>query len=516
MLFGCIYSPDFPVQAALRLEQTTLLKTAIAVLDGPDSLQKVFFCNAQARAAGIVPGMTRIQAEALPGLVLRNRQPEQEGAAHSTLADCAYSFSPRLEATCPGTVIVDLTGTQRLFGAPMDLGRQLADRAHECGVEVNVALAANPDAALHAARGFAGITVIDIGQEALRLACLPVEVLQPEPEILETLDSWGINDFGSLASLPTTPLVQRLGQRGLRLQQLARGKTQRELIPTDAPARFEESFELEDVIELLEPLGFVLNRLLERLIARLMLRSLATDQLRIDLEMEVHEDRQLASTGNAAGWQSIHQRTLKLPVPTQDSKVLLKLLQLDLAAHPPQAPVKKVSLELVPAQIRFGQVGLFQLRAPEPAKLEVTMARLRAAVGEKDQAGRNRVGFPVVQDSHKPDNFEVLPSASEAQSKQDDSRTYGPTLALRLYRPPVQVEVEASENVPVSLVIQGTKRNVLSVSGPWRKTGAWWNRAEAWEHDEWDLEVRACHGIALYRIFRDCQSGRWFVEGKYD
>lgn len=515
MLFGCIYAPDFPVQAAFRLEPTSFTKTtAVAVLDGPDSLQKVFSCNAQARAAGIVPGMTEVQAEALPGLVLRKRWPEQEGAAHSALADCGYSCSPRLESTCPGTVIVDLTGTQRLFGTPSDLGRQLAHRAQQCGFEINVALARNPDAALHAARGFTGITVIDAGQEALRLACLPVEVLQPEPEILETLHIWGINDLRFLASLPATPLVQRLGQRGLHLQQLARGNTQRELILAETPARFRESIELEDAIELLEPLGFILDRILAQLIA--MLRSLATDEVQVEFQMEVHADRQLASTRSGVSSQSIHRRALKIPVPTQNSKVLLNLLQLDLAAHPPQAPVKKVTIELIPAKIRFGQAGLFQPRAPEVAKLEVTLARLRATVGEKDQTGRDRVGFPIVTDSYKPDSFEVLPSPSEAQYEQQDSRRYRPTLALQLFRPPVRVEVEASENVPVSLVIQGMKKQVVNASGPWRKSGAWWDRTGAWERDEWDLELSAYDGTALYRIFRDGKSGHWFLEGKYD
>src|SRR5262249_40046999 len=157
-------------------------------------------------------------------------------------------------------------------------------------------------------------------------------------------------DLKSLAALPPVPLTQRLGQYGLHLQRLAQGEGQRELIPAELPAAFQESMELEETVELMEPLSFLLNRLLERLTARLHARSLATDQVHVDLSLEVHSDRDLreAAAAPADSIATLHQRTLKLPVPTQDAKVLLKLLQLDLAAHPPQAPVKKIRMEAFP------------------------------------------------------------------------------------------------------------------------------------------------------------------------
>lgn len=515
-LYGCIHLPDFSVQAALRAQSAISFKQdSVALLDGPDSLQKVFACNAKARRAGIEPGMTKIQAEALPGITLRKRMIEQEQAAHSALMDCGYSSSPRVESTYPGTIILDLTGTERLLGPQTQIAWQLADQAAQCGLEANVALAANSDTALHAARGFAGVTIIQAGEERSRLACLPVEVLQPEAEILETLDSWGIRDLKSLAALPAIALTQRLGQRGLHLQRLARGETQRELAPAEPVTRFQENLELEEPLELLEPLAFALNRLLEQLTKRLMIRSLATDHLQVDLELEVHTDRQLQSNPPTVAVSPLHQRTLKLPVPTQEAKILLKLLQLDLAAHPPQAPVKKITAELFPAQIRFEKAGLFQPRAPEPAELEVTMARLRAVVGEKDELRHDRVGFAVVQDSYKPDSFAVLPFRPAVERKQEHEHRPGPTMAFRVFRPPLQAKTEFAANVPSAIVFQGTRKKVVNASGPWRKSGAWWDRAGEWKRDEWDIELSVAGGKGLYRIFCD-ESGQWFVEGMYD
>jgi protein ImuB len=515
MLFGCIYVPDFPVQAALRVDSAVSFKAdAVAVMEGPESLLKVFACNGAARRAGINPGMAKTQAEACPNVTLRKRVVEHEETAQAALLDCGYGFSPRVESTCPGTITIDLSGTERLLGTQAKIGQQLAQRAGACRLEVNVALAANPDAALHAARGFTGITVIAPGKEAQRLASLPVEVLQPPAELLDALDSWGIRDFQSLAALPAIPLTQRLGQQGLQLQRLARGAVQRELVPAEPAAEFKESMELEEPVELLEPLAFVLNRLLDQAVTRLAMRSLATDHVQIDLGLETHVDHQLHAGPVLNPWAP-YQRTLKLPVPTQDAKVLLKLLQLDLAAHPPQAPVKKVMVEAFPAHVRFGQAGLFQPLAPEPAKLEITMARLRATVGEKDEQGRARVGFPVVLDSHKPESFQVLPSNAEREAT-GTTTTPKPRCVVRVFRPPLAARVELNCDVPVAIAFSGTRGKIMTASGPWRSSGSWWDKAGEWQREEWDVELSSNGGTGVYRIFRELPSGEWFVEGMYD
>ncbi|MFI5087059.1 MAG: hypothetical protein ACHP7I_01590 [Terriglobales bacterium] len=83
-------------------------------------------------------------------------------------------------------------------------------------------------------------------------------------------------------------------------------------------------------------------------------------------------------------------RCLRLPVPMLDAKVFLKLLQLDLQAHPPQAPVTKVWLRAEPAEPRRAQNGLFVPEAPEAEKLSVTLARIERVVGKSVVDGRWR------------------------------------------------------------------------------------------------------------------------------
>lgn len=508
-MFCCIHIPDLAIQAALCGE---LKKQALALLDGPDSLLKVVACNAAARAAGVSVGMTKLQAEACR-VAVRRRVQEQEDSAQASLIDCAYCFSPRVEATAPGTIIIDLSGTERLLGDGKTIVQCIRTHVAQCGFESNISIAANPDAAQYAAKGISGITIIPAGKEVQCLGCLPVDVLELEPDVLDTLDAWGIHDFKSLAALPPIPLSERLGQRGLYLQRLAKGAAMRELIPAEPPMSFEECEELEEPVELLEPLTFILNHLLEQLMRRLARRSLATDHIEVDLTLELHRDVDVRSATVRGTATTQYQRPIKLPLPTQDAKVFLKLVQLDLAAHPSHAPVRKIRIKAMPARVRLTQMGLFQPLAPEPAKLEVTMARLRAVVGEQDAAGRSHVGFPMITDTHRPDSFQVLPFNPKRKDLPGATST---RLALRVFRPPVLARVELSGEVPVWISFQGRRGKIVHALGPWRRAGEWWDTAGAWLRAEWDIRMDANGQTALYRIYRDVPNKQWFVQGMYD
>jgi protein ImuB len=507
-MFCCIHVPDFPVQAALLHESKAL---PIALLDGPDSLLKVVACNAPARTSSVAIGMTKLQAEVC-GITLRKRVQEHEDSAQAILINCALNFSPRIEVTGPGTIIIDIAGLDRLFGTCRTIAQLIFAEANKRGFESNVSIAVNPDTAHYAARGFRDITVIDPGDEARRLSILPVAVLGLESDALDILHAWGIRTLKTLAALPSIELTERLGQYGLHLQRLAKGLVMRELVPAALPESFQENTELEEPVELLEPLAFVLNRLLEQLMGRLIEKSLATDHIEIELFLEVHTDREINAAVMPCFMLATYQRTVKLPMPTQDAKVLLKLIQLDLAAHPPHAPVKKIKLEAVPARIRFAQAGLFQPLAPEPAKLEITMARIRAVVGETDLQGRQRVGLPVLLDSHRPDHFNVIPPVAK-HSKSEPLAS----LALRRFRPAIPARVEVSaEQAPVWIGFSRKRARVAQASGPWKSSGEWWDAASEWIREEWDVNLIIDGHTSLYRIFRDLATQSWFVEGMYD
>jgi protein ImuB len=547
MDYACIYVPEFMVQAILR-GKPTLRDQALAIIDGIPPLLRVAALNEKARQAGVQVGMTQTQASEFPFVQLRQRSPAQEATTHAVLLDCAWALSPRIEDTAMDTVVLDLTGVERLFHSSKEIARQLRQRVSDLGLEINVGVASNPDTAIHAARGFPGITLIPPGTEAERLGCLPIDVLAPPLEILETLLRWGMRTFRDLTALPTIPLSERLGQEGVRLQKLARGASLRQLVCAEPAPSFEEVTELEYPVELLEPLLFILGRLLDQLCARLEARVLATQEIRLRLEL----DRQPSVVGQDNSTHTKYERTLHLPVPMRDSKVFLKLLQLTLKSYPPPAPIKKVAIAAEPLRPRVAQHGLFLPLSPDPEKLEVMLARLAGIMGKEN------VGSPELLDTHRPGAFRMHrfnPSnVGEGSALLQEPKSFqivqgqcrgGPlrpsrgstrrvlpyenrgntTMALRVFRPPMPATVEVRASRPARVFASGISGDVIAAAGPWRTSGDWW-RENAWEREEWEVElsVVSCRKeentrdgcTRLYRIHRDLLNGRWFIQGTYD
>src|SRR5258708_433940 len=353
-MFACIFIPDFSVQVIMCFEPE-LRAGSVAVLTGRPPLEKVVALNERARQSGVEGGATKWKLEAWNNLVLRARSESQETLAHAALLDCAQSFSPEIEAASPASVLRNFGGLEPLFGPLPKIARDLARRVSQMRLEANIAVAPNPDAALLAARGFPGVTLIPEGREAERLGDLPVDVLlesfssdlEEAARWVETFDRWGIRKLRALAALPEVPLSERLGQPGIRLQKLARGAASRNLRILEPRLIFAESVELEYPIVLLEPLAFLLNRMLEQLCARLGARVLAVQELQLNLELAATQQNGCASFTCTPSRK--FTRTLRLPTPMLDQKIFLKLLQLDLQAHPPGAPIVKIHLSADPA-----------------------------------------------------------------------------------------------------------------------------------------------------------------------
>jgi protein ImuB len=440
-----------------------------------------------------------------------------------SLREFAYNFSPTVEETQPGTVVIDIDGCELLFGSAYQLANEVARRASaphtQGGLEgtVSVAIAANPDAAIHAATRLKGITFVSKGEELTCLGEFPVDHLDPSlinvekkvaDEILETLKLWGVRTFADFASLPVAGVSERLGQTGVKLQQLAAGKTERHLkIEQPAPV-FTYSIEVEHPLTELEPLSFVFSPLLNQLCASLNAYALATNELCVEMQLE---DR------------TVHQRRLTLPYPMRDHKVFLKLLLLDTEMHPPQSAVRAVSISCEPVKPRVLQSGLFVPLAPAPDKLELTLARLAKLLGEEN------IGSPTVLDTHRPDAFSMkrftlattsdLPGRRGKKNSKFEIRNSKLVLGFRMFRPPLRAVVQTNQERPTQVSAWSKQRSVygkvVNFSGPWRTTGDWW-RDDQWARDEWDVTLERLGQQTFYRIYRELDTEAWFVEGNYD
>lgn len=449
-----------------------------------------------------------------------------DDAREPLLIDLAFTFSPLVERTFVDTVVLDISGDELLFSSQSraevnwtrSLGDEIARRAAESGLKVNVSVAANPDVAIHAARVFKGVTVVAPGAELLQLGNLSIKLLdyslagideKKAEEIGETLALWGIRTFIDFAELPLAGVAQRLGQEGVRLQKLAQGKSERQLVLVQPPVGFEQSLELEHPIAELEPLSFILSRLLNQLCANLNAQALATNELRLRLKLEDKTE---------------HERTITLPVPMRNPKTFLRLLLFEIEAQPPQTGITSIMIAAEPVKPRISQTGLFIPLAPEPEKLEVTLARLAKLVGA------NNVGSPELLDTHRPDAFRMKRFNLTVTPKKGISnlqfaiRNPQCLMGFRMFRPPWRAEVQTLHDEPVRIAARSMdassaiRGRIVCASGPWRSSGDWW-RADVWARDEWDVAVANSNGResdVLCRLYRDLASEEWFVEGVYD
>jgi protein ImuB len=393
------------------------------------------------------------------------------------LAQIAACFSPSFEQTAPDTVVFRVDGLRRLHGSPQQIAQAIAQQA---GDDINVAIAETADAAIIAARNFPGITV------APNLNDLDVSALPLTEEMAQVLESWGVYTIEQLAQLPEIGLAERFGPHGVYLQQLARGVIHRPLKIFQPETTYEDRIELDHPVSLLEPLLFLIARLLNDQCTRLLSNAMAANEVTICLELE---------DGNE------HIRTLHLPVPMRESKSLLKLLQMDLEAHPPTAPSMALALSLKPVHPRTVQTGIFLPVTPAPDKLELTLARIRGIVGE------NNVGIPELQNTHHPHPFHLANAQPQIANPQPPIPN--PQHAFRYFRPPLPATVDLDRNRPIRITASGIHGRVLNTAGPWRTSGNWWT-STVWNRDEWDI---ALTNGALYRIYRDTN---WFIEGSYD
>jgi hypothetical protein len=333
--------------------------------------------------------------------------------AADTLVAVAREFSPRVEAH--GTLVTfDINGLDRLLGDAWAIGRELRRAAADRGLAVHVAVAATRSAAMLLACGRSGLTVARPGEEQRLLADLPLSVLELSPSIARlatvpprsiqrdprdplptihcplasVLRRWGLRTLGELAALPPEALSERLGQDGVRWQHLARGEDAGPLVPDLPEKRYEASLDLEWPVEGLEPLSFVFARLFEPLCAELAHDDRAAAVLHVTFTLVTRE---------------IDTRTLQLPAPMHDPRVLRTLVLLNLEGHPVAAGIDRIVVTADPAPSRIVQGLLLGRALPVPERLAPLVARLGALMGE------TRVGAAALVESHRPGAFQMTP-----------------------------------------------------------------------------------------------------------
>src|SRR5437899_7059487 len=306
-------------------------------------------------------------------------------------------------------------------------------------------------------------------------------------QILAILHKWGIHTIGQLAALDKQQLGARLGPEAIRMWERANGQSSRVIKLIRPPESFEESFEFENEIEAAEPILFMLRRFLEQLAIRLSGIYLVAKELTLHVTFT---DKQ------------IYERIFKIPQPTNNVDLLFRMLHTHLENFKSEYPIVAVALSAQPIRPAREQFGLFETTLRNPHQLSETLARLTALLGA------DRVGTPVLEETHRPDAFRIEPFAWHGLPAHPIGRMPMPRPALRRFRPPAATSMFVSEQRHLqSETIRG---QVVDQHGPYLFSGNWWDE-KSWACEEWDMQLEAGELVLAHE-----SQGTWKLDGVYD
>lgn len=334
--------------------------------------------------------------------------------------------------------------------------------------------------------------------------------------ILGILHQWGIHTIGQLAKLQRDDLATRLGTRAIELWERANSRSKRLLKLVSPPESFIESFEFENEIETSEPLLFMLRRFLQQLATRLNAIYLVAKELRLRITFSS------SSADEVAGASKTHyEHVFKIPQPTNSEEILFRMLHTHLENFTSKHPIIAVELEACSSRPVRQQFSLFETALRDPAQLHETLARLVGLLGAE------RVGRPVLEETHRPDAFHMEPFVWEFLEKENQvvesaapSGHFAPgalrtahasrRIPLRRFRKCVKATVLLENNRPTHLRSAETEGIAVAENGPFPLSGNWWDERR-WSRMEWDVELEngtlaCCH----------CSDEGWAMDGIYD
>ena len=306
-------------------------------------------------------------------------------------------------------------------------------------------------------------------------------------QILTVLHKWGIHTLGQLAVLDKQKLAARLGPEAVRMWERANGQSNRVLKLIRPPETFKESFEFENEIETAEPLLFMLRRFLEQLDVRLSAIYLVAKELTLRITF-THKQ--------------IYERIFKIPQPTNNVDLLFRMLHTHLENFKSEYPIVAVALSAQPIKPVREQFGLFETTLRNPHQLSETLARLIALLGA------DRVGTPVLEDTHRPDAFRIEPFTWNIAADTDATTEEKSPIALRRFRPAISGSILTSENW--HLQSEKIRGKIVKQRGPYLISGNWWDE-KSWGRAEWDLQLEAGELILAHE-----SEETWKLDGVYD
>ncbi len=316
----------------------------------------------EARRAGLERGTpVRLARKQCPDLILVPPNPQLYARASRALHEILQTYAPVIEPRGYGHAFLDLSGTERLFGPPIDVAQRIRrESAARLRLPLTIGVAGNKLVS-ETATTVAPRDLLEVprGTERPFLSPHPVKLLPDlSPRIRTRLDDYQLDLIGEVAALNERQVTRVLGGEGSILLNQARGIDPRPVLPPALQRRFRTEHTLASDSNDIGQLHNLLRHLAEQLGQRLRRHRLAARRLAVKLvytdyteeqrrvplkadclDVELWDAARRAFT--KANTKRLALRTVVLAV----DRLLEAELQLDLWHEPPPAIRREKALQ---------------------------------------------------------------------------------------------------------------------------------------------------------------------------
>ena len=317
-------------------EHPELVGKPVIVGGTPQERGVVAAANYAARTFGVHSAMpARTAVKLCPNAVFLPTRIDYYAKVSEQIRDIFEAFTPRVEPLSLDEAFLDVTESQKLFGTPESIGRQIQQTVHkELQLVASVGIAPNKFLAKIASdlEKPAGFVVVPDNAIQAFLDPLPVRRLWGVgPVTAAVLEQLGIQTIGQVRLLPANALHERFGQHGKHLWNLAQGIDDRPVV-TDKAAKsisHETTFAV-DVTDR-DVLRAQALALTDQVAARLRIRGLSGKTVQLKIRF--------------GDFQTI-TRAATLPNPTQLTQPIWRAVQQLLTKNLPRpnAPIRLIGV----------------------------------------------------------------------------------------------------------------------------------------------------------------------------
>ena len=514
-IFLPCFSTDLLRRKALRPQDRNLLPSAeTPILLETASHQKriVARCCPKAQSRGVQIGMNT--ADALlhtPDAAIFPFSLEQEREALQQLALWAYSFSPIVSpdplpagSTALGAyrwcgLVLDISGSERLFGSDRQLAQRVHDALRELHIGARVAAAPSIGAAWALSRYHQeSVCAASPAEHREMLAALPVPALRISPDVEAALLEVNICRIGELLALPRSAIMTRFSIEPLTRLDQALGREKEVIVPVrpHRPIKVSRSFEYP-----------LLSCEITKQAAREMLAEILTALERLGRKLRCLTLEVRAAEGPAT------VKNIVFSAPTSNGRHIWKLLDNALEQLTARGGVSACTLACAQDEY-FPPESSSHLPEDTAEAPDYQFGELLDIL--KLQLGEQQVRTLKTAATHIPErSFSYEPLREPVRSSNGEAPLVNADRPSVLFPVPEPIRTMAilPDSPPVRLEWREHLYDIMTGIGPERIAPEWWRGTKQEEARDY-FKVQLSTGIWLW-VFRTAQEQQWYLHGMW-